>query len=539
MTFDTKMKALLAAVVAAVIAFLIYVQSGLNPAPEPLPSPSPALTSSPSPSPTSSNQPSPFPSVAPSPSASPTPAANILFKGVVGETVGGIFTTDTWLSQTVPPGMKAYKVRQVETLMPSFKGAAIGMHDDPLEPVTEIGGALRNGRYWIEAKLTEPGVQTFGELAVAVVKPGPIVTMPFYMELQHSQVGAAHGLTDVSANQAARFAKTELYKKLLREHGVEPIKHGVPSVPAIAADGTLDLETKTGGVASLKQQLFDGAIFPVMLIGPNLTTLQELTLGAKLDWSMAGWGVTSTQIEAKAEVTQTMVDARHAAILRFAAALKKTVETGKVPAGTWAYAWDEGEGVVDAKALYTAQLLKQTGLKVMETRNVTDAFKPFVDWFFPVVSAVQPGWILGGAYVSCMSQGNCQNKADPSQVAPPSGDPMFVLDAPSVHARAIPWVLARLGAPRGLYFNSTQKLTTAWQPGGLYSEGGNGDGTDVFPGTDGNPWPSLRLKRLYRGLQDQFYRARGAGAGLVTSSKIWPRDEDAFEAERLRIWEGL
>jgi hypothetical protein len=115
---------------------------------------------------------------------------------------------------------------------------------------------------------------------------------------------------------------------------------------------------------------------------------------------------------------------------------------------------------------------------------------------------------------------------------------MMVIEAPGVHQRAFPWVLAKLNVPRGLYFNTTQRLPTAWEAGGQYNEGGNGDGTLLYPGTDGNPWASLRLKRLYRGLQDVWYLGKGA-ANPVTDARVWPKDEAAYEAERKRAWDRL
>ncbi len=502
------LKALLMAFALAAIGVLTWLVSELggggagNPPPV-LPSPSPSSQSSPLPSVTpssvASSSPSPSPSVSPvsSPSPSPTPSASLTFKGVVGETVGR-----EWISTVtapLPAGINAYEILQVETRLPSFKGARVGLHDDPLKPVTSL---VAGKRYWIEAKFDLVGTVCHmldnACLFTSQVKAGPMKTMPFYMELTHAQVGAAHGLPDDSAYQAARFAKTKLYMALLRAHGVEPVKHWYASL-APTKDGKLDLDKVpfTGG-KSFREMVLTGAIAAPMIIGPNLTNVPA----------------------------------------DYVAALKASMAAGDLPADSWAYAWDEGEGVVDNLALARAQLLKPTGLKVMETRNVTATFAPFVDWFCPVVSAVQPGWNIGCAYVSCMSNGNCTNKADASQVGSATGDPMFVLDAPGVHARAFPWVLARLGAPRGLYFNSTQRLSTAWAAGGQYNEGGNGDGTTVYPGTDGNPWPSLRLKRLQRGLQDLWYLQRG-GTNLVTSSRVWPKDESLYEAERLRVWEAL
>lgn len=484
--------------------------------------------------------PSPITSVTPSssPSASPTTTTALDLKGVIGETVG-----QTWLSTysgAVPSGLNAYLILQVKTLMPSFKGALPGFYEDPLQPVVtmEMGQ-----RYWIEAKLTAVG-KVCGSFFCLTTKAGPMKTMPFYAELGLSQIGAAHGFPDEGQFQTQRFAMAMKYRKLMRDNGVEPMKQYYLPLPALTSDGKkLNLDYKQfDGVPGLtfREMVLDDAIAPPMIIGPNNTSFEPLTVGAKLSWQNYGWCVTSAQIDAAAIVTQEMATCRANSAANYIAAVKASKLAGDLPAGSWIYAWDEGEPTLDARALAQAKRLKDTGLEIMETRNVTEPFKPYVTQFYPVMLFVKPEWVpfMGGSYEACMAQGNCANATDISQVNPPNGDPMFVLDAPAAHPRAFAWVLHKLGAQRGLYYMADLRLATAWQAGGQYNEGGNGDGTFLYPGKDGNPWPSLRLKRLYRGLQDVWYLNHG-GTNLVTTSKVWPALEDTYEAERIRVWNSL
>lgn len=452
---------------------------------ENIPEPVPSVTgSSPLPSPT---QPSP----------SPSPSAGLVFKGVVGETVGREWVST--MSGDIPEGVKAYEILTVETRIPSFRGAVVGLHEDPLKPVTtlEVGK-----KYWIEAKLSMSGCNV---VLCTQVKAGPMRTMPFYSEIQHNLVGTAHGLADTGTFQSARFTKTIAYRDMLRAHGVEPIKHWYVALPPVGSNGRLALDqVPFAGAVSYRQMVLTGAIAPPMIVGPNISTPSSA----------------------------------------FIAALTASVAAGDLPPESFIYYWDEQEGIADNAAFLRLGELVGTRLVPWATRNITDQFRNAGSHFCPVVMRVaeHPEWIstdrVWCAYQSCMSQGNCQNKTDLAQVAPPTGDVMMVIDAPAAHARAYASVLHKLGVSRGLYYAATVKLPTAWQANGLYNEGGQGDGTLLYPGTDGNPWPSLRLKRLHRGLQDVYYWQHG-GVNPVRGARAFPLTEGDYEVARISAWEAM
>jgi len=315
-----------------------------------------------------------------------------------------------------------------------------------------------------------------------------------YMELQFNQVAKAHGISDEGSTLGQRCALVLEYIKLLRAHGVEPIKQHILVNPTVK-DGKLDLDGfyPTLG-CSFRQLVIDGALFPPMI----------------MTWSPSA-----------------------------SDALIAAVKATPLPADSWAYNWDEGEPSMDAQSLAQAKRYKLSGLKLLQTHRYASEFAPYIDWFCPVVNfAPFSGPMPGCAYTSCMAQGNCQPQTL-SSVAPATGHPMMVLDAPTGHAIAFPLLLAKLGVPRGLYFNSTQTLPTAWNPGGQYSEGGHGDGNELYAGTDGHPWPSLRLKRYLKGAQlAAIYLKRGM-QNPVTGPTTFPQDEAAYETARLAAWEAL
>lgn len=101
-----------------------------------------------------------------------------------------------------------------------------------------------------------------------------------------------------------------------------------------------------------------------------------------------------------------------------------------------------------------------------------------------------------------------------------TGSPGYAIDAPANQARSMPWFIDRFDASGELHWAATQRLSTAWQPGGSYWDGMNGDGTLFYPGTtaqiggtDDIPVESIRLKRIRDGREDweyiQFLRQRG------------------------------
>jgi hypothetical protein len=96
---------------------------------------------------------------------------------------------------------------------------------------------------------------------------------------------------------------------------------------------------------------------------------------------------------------------------------------------------------------------------------------------------------------------------------------MFVIDAPIVSERVFFWINHRLGAAVGLYYNATERLTTAWTDQSF--AGGNGDGTLIYPDrVEPRPNSSIRLKMLRQGSYDVEYLRWARKAGIEAATPV-------------------
>lgn len=332
-------------------------------------------------------------------------------------------------------------------------------------------------------------------------------SLPIYAELQAAQVARAHGLPDEGSTLAQRCKLTRAYSDLLRAHRIEPIKQWYSGVYPPVSGGLVNLDGfLVDPACSFRSQILDGSIAPPML-----------------------WGSAPSIPPSSALLS----------------AVKASIVSGALPTHSMAYVWDEGEGdaSLSAEALARARLTKPF-LDVFITRRPSDEFRPFVTTFCPNFS------LLGGGekclYPSCMQNGNCQNLPDGALPAPARTQPMAVLDAPPIHWRAFPALAEKLGMDLGLYFNTSQRLPTAWADGGMYNEGGNGDGTKLLPGLIGQkgldahiPIPSLELKGWRRGSYDAEYQRLGRAAGILPThlrtADDWSKDPADYDSYRERV----
>lgn len=136
-------------------------------------------------------------------------------------------------------------------------------------------------------------------------------------------------------------------------------------------------------------------------------------------------------------------------------------------------------------------------------------------------------------YTSCMAAAcGSPGAADYDPVY--DGWPSYAIDAPANQARAMSWMIRRYKASGELNWSAQVKLASAWQAGGLYWDGMNGDGTLFYPGTPAKiggthdiPLPSIRLKRLRDGREDyelmKWLTDRGQGAAVDSIvSTVYP-----------------
>jgi Ca2+-binding RTX toxin-like protein len=90
------------------------------------------------------------------------------------------------------------------------------------------------------------------------------------------------------------------------------------------------------------------------------------------------------------------------------------------------------------------------------------------------------------------------------------GWPGYAIDEPATEERTLGWLSYKYRTSGEYYFETVNKLSTAWSD--QLSEGGNGDGTLFYPGTVARiggthdiPIESMRLKRIRDGREDYEY----------------------------------
>lgn len=101
-----------------------------------------------------------------------------------------------------------------------------------------------------------------------------------------------------------------------------------------------------------------------------------------------------------------------------------------------------------------------------------------------------------GSYFACNAQGNCKNAPSPDQVKEDrTGFPVAVIEGDPVTDFQESIKLAyKNNASFAMYYSITKKLALCWEKGGMYDEGGNGDGTAMYYDPEnGDPWPSVRM----------------------------------------------
>jgi len=122
------------------------------------------------------------------------------------------------------------------------------------------------------------------------------------------------------------------------------------------------------------------------------------------------------------------------------------------------------------------------------------------------------------------------------------GWPSYAIDAPANQARAMSWMVRRYKASGELNWGVQVRLATAWQAGGLYRDGVNGDGTYFYPGTVARiggqhdiPLSSIRLARLRDGREDYELMTwlTSHGKGKAVDAIVREAYPTAYSATRL------
>jgi hypothetical protein len=189
------------------------------------------------------------------------------------------------------------------------------------------------------------------------------------------------------------------------------------------------------------------------------------------------------------------------------------------------YLWDEPKADKFAELVKEGNLVHTAdpAIRNLVTASYRSDWTPSVDIFTPLVNcfAFKPGrdrncdqatqqpvmpnlwW-----YQSCASHG-CNVVGGEYY----KGWPTYMIDAPSVSNRVMPWLAWKYGIKGELYYSMNEAYSRkqdAWT--NVYIYGGNGDGTLYYPGrprTIGGrsdiPIESIRLKLIREGLEDYEY----------------------------------
>lgn len=507
----------------AALAFFGY--QGYVGTPQPQPTPLPTITATPTPSPTpgattvkTANLVKPAPENA----YAPPLASSIQIKLAKGEATGRILKVDGKDCLSVQPtsmaGVKLsfFTMVAVKTTSLSFQGAKPGDHYDPLIPLA-AGSPLCPGWVWVDVELARDSQMTAGQVAAvefggfrleiqalaAAIPTRP--TVPLYIGLQPYATLLGHKMPKDS-NVTVQGPLVKLYVDLLRAHRIEPMGQALASPPA-KADGLINLDQWS--VGSFRQLVIDGAISPPgVLFGP---------------FSVVPWSPNY-------------------------AAWEKTIKADPGLAGAWAYLTDEpcdkagcgnnaDPGMLLTAARTDAAKAGAPSLLRMVTHDF-DARLPSVNRFVPSFEQYKkptptPDYWMYGA---CNSHGSCAN----GFTGPLSGTPDLMLEQPTVHYRAFPFVAAALGAKASLYYVCNVDYGTKDPWVDQYSYGGNGDGTLVYPGIPGERGftahaaiGSIRLKLLRQGQFDIEHAVLGGKLSTLAPDQYkWSRDNAAYDALR-------
>ena len=163
-------------------------------------------------------------------------------------------------------------------------------------------------------------------------------------------------------------------------------------------------------------------------------------------------------------------------------------------------------------------------------------------------------------YTSCMTE-HCDPGAVGTLHYRYTGWPSYAIDQLDGEARAMAWQVFNYKATGEYYYQTVERLNSAYTANGLYWEGGQGDGTLFYPGTTSKvggandiPLESKRLKQIRDGREDyeflyylknhgQEAQARsvaggpyGSGAGgLFENMYDSDQNQAAYDAARAQL----
>lgn len=452
--------------------------------------------------------------------------------------------------RVIRPEARFFLMERIRTSKPSFPGAFVGEHFDPLVPVPDKRVCLKNGQLnWLWGEIIVPADAEAGEYHSTLTIAGlPAIlvklqvwpmtipdqpALPAYSEFTawYNLLGHFGRWTDQEALLAQRYFSAML------DHRLVPIKLHIRRPPVVTKGGQLYLNIDS---------------YP-----DRSQSFRTVSLTARPNWAFYDFPTVEPDQIGSAESE------------RYFKAIENTVGQIGNSEKAFVYLWDEPGQENIPRLVEMAKKVRQwaSSLKIMVTIPFYPELQDHVDIFAPVMDQfAAPGFAAAGKYrelqragkqvwwyVSCMSHG-CDALLD-------SGRPDFVIDRPASYIRSIAWLSGRYEIDAFLYYSVNDGYQyypkrDPWDD--LFDFSGNGDGTLFYPGRPGErglrehqPVPSIRLKLWREASYDAEYIrwmkqlpeppdwwGRELNS-IAASPQRWSRDYQAYTRLRERIGDYL
>jgi hypothetical protein len=382
--------------------------------------------------------------------------------------------------------LRRYRIRSITTLKPSWCGARVGAYGDALEPVTSTAHPADITSIHVRAT-ARPGKRQFvtarnedWDLEVLEKQLPKQRIFPFYSEVNSNNCLQAYGTRGMDATRpkpsdSKQGRVTHHAIQLARSFGIEPVKQAQVWFDDPGADQA-SVDERMNGCYGYRNLVVNGAIAPPII-----------------------WCASIPQPDCSYEPNHV-----------FLQQINKLA-----PPGSMAWCADEpcadgiGNGMSVEAALSRVRLVQHYAPKLIPMITTgrygltrLQAMAADLPIRYCIVQNEDTPSLLSkqkGSYFSCMAQGcgesNGHKDRTPFPVAVVEGDPIDDFQAAIKLAHSNNALFA-------LYYAITLRLATCWTNGGLYNEGGNGDGTAMYiHSPTGLAMPSIRLMRWHQAQQ--------------------------------------
>lgn len=434
--------------------------------------------------------------------------------------------------------VRFFSMPLVETENPSFRGAYVGMHHDPLVPIRDSrfcpDSDPKAGMTWFWGEVdiprdTRPGLYTTrvqaGAISVAVAMKVWKMTMPEEPVLPgYSELNAWFAVKGHYGQWSHDEAKLQRsYTESMFQHRVVPLNSALSPLKAERKGeaNVIDLKNDPNPAKSFATSVLNHRPAWALFDFPTLPPEKILEKPRETDGKIA-----PTEAEIYFRALESQLSAKQSPIAH--------------PKNAFVHLWEEPVADEDEDVAQAAGKVHDwaPSLRVMvsaplrkELAEHVDIFVPMAEQFLAKGQADLPAYRMhqkrGGEFwlgVGCMSHG-CDSLAD-------SGAPDFTIERDAVYVRSIGWIASLFGAT-GLFYRSVNHgyqnypKRDPWKT--TWDRTGNGDGTLFYPGRAGErgfttqePVPSIRLK-LWResSFDAEYFRWMQE---LKTIPQWWPQE---------------